>query len=264
MPTFCKKFVVLALLITLLPFNAWAGVTKSATLNGTTQGFTAADSASLSVTGNMTLECWVKLSAEPGVGVEWDILDKHDNGDSANGRSWTWSYMNSGGTKQLFWRNSSDGTSGNQTTGSVNTTLGTATWKHLRAVYTAAAGTVDMYVDEVSVGQVTAQKTSIFDSATVVSIGMRGDSAHSATGIPQISLCRVWNTTHTTDDKCTVYATATSNMQAEWSLDNVLTDASGNTNTLTNVNTATFTTDIPSCLGGVTNSFWHFIMMLPF
>lgn len=48
-----------------------------------------------------------------------------------------------------------------------------------------------------------------------------------------LGVIRIWNNEHTASDQTTVYGSAQTNMQAEWSLDGVLTDASGNGLTLT-------------------------------
>lgn len=60
---------------------------------------------------------------------------------------------------------------------------------------------------------------------------------------------RVWNTTRTGANILADYQTqltgSEKNLQAYWKLDNALTDSTANANTLTNVNTAIFTSDVP-------------------
>lgn len=224
--------------------------TQSASLNGTTQGFSAADSASTSPTGDMTCEAWVKLNAEPGVGVEYDIISKHDNGGGANGRSFTTTYNNNGGTLQFTVRVSTDGTSANQSVGTLNHTFGTGTWNHIAFSYTASTGTFVIVKNGSSLGSITGQKTSIFDSTTPLTIGIRGDLT-SATLNGHIGMARLWkgvarSTADISASMCVVYGCPQTNMGGEWSLNNVLTDSSGNTNTLTNLNSTTFTSDVTS------------------
>lgn len=236
------------------------GLTQSADLErSSSQYFSAADSASLSITGNLTAEAWIKLESLPASGEEYDIISKHDNGASANGRSWITSYENSGGTYQFRWRNSSDGSSANQSTATWTSTLSTGTWYHVAFAY-STAGTVICYLNGSSLGSVGSQQTSIFNSVTRVTVGARDAGSGTAAAFldGRISLARLWDTTRSAGDIlaniCNVYGTATTNMQAEWSLNNVLTDASGNSNTLTNNNTATFGVDTPAVCIPVTNS----------
>lgn len=224
--------------------------TQSASLNGSTQGFSAADNASTSPTGDMTCEAWVKLTAEPGVSVEYDIMSKHDNGGGANGRSFTMTYLNNAGTLQFTTRISSDGTSANQTVGTLNHTFGTGTWHHIAFSYTASTGTIVVVKNGTSLGSITGHKTSIFDSTTALTIGIRGDLT-SASLNGRIGTARLWKGVARTAaqinaDICTTYGCPQTNLSGEWSLNNVLTDSSGNANTLTNVGTATFSADVTS------------------
>jgi hypothetical protein len=214
----------------------------------------------------MTVEAWIKVTTNPGNGVEYDIISKHDNGNSANGRSWITSYEQTGGVTGFRWRNSSDGTSGQQTTATWTQTLTTGQWYHVAFAY-ATSGNVICYLDGVSLGTVGSQKTSIYDSSTVVTVGARNNGTGAGASFlnGRVSLARIWSTTRSaaeiSDNMCNVYGTTTSNMAAEWSLNNVVTDASGNSNTLTNNGTATFTTDTPSTCGStpsVNSNFFAF------
>ena len=70
-------------------------------------------------------------------------------------------------------------------------------------------------------------------------------------------MVRFWSDVRTVteiaNNMCVVFGTAEAGMIGEWSLNDVLTDTSGNGFTLTNYNTATFTTALPGiCGGGVT------------
>jgi len=223
------------------------GLITSATLNGSTQYFSASDSASLSPTGNQTHEGWIKWASTPSSGNGVIVFSKY--AASGTDRGIAMSYENSAGTLRFHVRTSSDGSTVSE--GTLNYTVSTGSWNHYRFVY-STAGSVQIYVDQVSIGTISSLATSIKDNAAAYQIGFNTDiDGHIAA---QVSLWRVWDTTHTTNDVCTVYGTTTTNLQAEWSLDSVLTDGSGNSNTLTNNGSATFTADVPSVCTAVTSS----------
>lgn len=66
----------------------------------------------------------------------------------------------------------------------------------------------------------------------------------------KISLCRVWSVARTAtqiaDNMFTVFGAAETNMRAEYSFDDVYTDASGNAYTMTGINSPIFTADVPA------------------
>lgn len=208
----------------------------------------AADSVSTSPTGNLSCLAWIKLSNAPASNTEFTLFAKHDGGAS-NGRCFTFGYQDSGGTKQFIVRNSTDGTSGNQAVGTLNYTLPSSKWFHLAFVYTAAAGTVDVYVNGFNVGTISSMKTSILDGTVPFSLGARygtGSGEEILNGY--MSEARVWKAALTSTEIATEVHAATaqkSSVAADWSLDNVLTDASGNSNTLTGVASIAFATDAP-------------------
>lgn len=228
--------------------EAWAVNTYSATLiSASTQYFTAIDSTSLSITGDLTIEAWVNLSAGIPNNTAEEVVSKYVGGTSS--RSYYFQLLNIGGQYQmgLGIRNSSAGT---EVEKRVNiTTPTTGTWYHYAATYNTA-GEVKYYVDSSQVGVTqTGYPTSIQDTTTAVWIGNDPDgSGYLLNG--QIDEIRVWaaerTSTELNDNKCVAIDSA-ANLNASWHLDNSLVDSSGNSNTLTNVNSATFTTDFPSC-----------------
>lgn len=221
------------------------GLTQSPTLNGSTQYFSAADSASLSLTGAQTWEGWFNFTTLPASGSAAILLNKYVTASS--NRSLSYELANNAGTLQFQPRSSATGAGGTGGT-TVNWTPSTGVWYFIRFIY-STAGTAAIYVDDMTtaIGTSTGLDTSIFDSTAPFEIG--NADFRGATFNGRTSLVRVWTGSHTTSDKCTVYGTATTNLKAEWSLDNVLTDASGNTNTLTNTGTVTFSAGVPSTCG---------------
>lgn len=208
------------------------------------QFFTATDTAALSITGDLTVECWVKFTSMPAdraclvtkpnaVGDAYDAyhLELNKNGANYDLRGLT----HIGAVTQVV------------TYASWNPA--TATWYHVAYTRTSASGVQKITVDGVEVASVSNTTGAANNSTSAVYLGRFGDAtALNLDG--RLSLVRIWNAVKTPTEintnKCEVFGAATTNMQAEWSLDNVLTDASGNAHTLTNNNVATFTSDLPT------------------
>lgn len=215
------------------------GLTKSANLvPASSQYFSAADSASLSVTGDVTLECWVRFNALSG--TQW-IASKKADDDNYDCYS---IYVTTTALSARFY----NGTNYEDET--VSWTASTGTWYHLAVVRSGTS--VLFYVNGSQQGSTQTQTTvtgALQNSTAIFAIG-RYRAADGRYFDGDISLVRVWNVARSSGDisanMCTVYGTGTTNMQAEWSLNDVVTDASGNSNTLTNNGTATFTTALPS------------------
>jgi len=228
------------------------GLTQSANLaTASTQYFTAADSASVSPTGNMTFEAWIKPTS---TGLEKPLLTKA--GDSGNTFSYYLFMASGGGVECAVSENGGFG-AGNVVEFNGGTGFVADTWQHIAMVFTASTGKLEVFRNAVSIGSNTVGTVnSIFDSAGAFRLGVNRDYNAGFDG--RISLARLWSTARTStelaDNMCVVYGTATTGVLAEWSLNNVLTDASGNGNTLTNNNSATFVTDVPTVCAPVANS----------
>ena len=106
---------------------------------------TSGDSASLSITGNMTAEYWIKFDSLPNTLYPFETISKYGGG--TNQRAWAYGYGDNAGTKKFVATISSDGTGVALTRAELNySSITTGTWYHIAYVYTAAAGTVDVYV----------------------------------------------------------------------------------------------------------------------
>lgn len=231
-----------------LTYTVAYDLTQSGELDGSSQSFSAADSASLDNTGNQTHEGWLWFDTTPGTGVGYCIFDKY--AATGNQRGISVVYENSGGTLRWLARISTAGTGGSVTSGTLNYTVTTGEWHHYRFVY-STAGTIQIYVDGSSIGTISSLGTSVFSNSASYRLGYNAEIASYFDG--KISLWRVWAETHTASDTCAVYGSGTANLQAQWTLDNELTDGSGNSNTLTNNGAATFPSSVPSiCTGVVT------------
>lgn len=227
------------------------GLTQSADLEaGSSQYFSRADTASLSLTGDFTLEGWVKFESLPGTDTKMQFISKWTGG-ATNDRTYQFYLRDSASVLQLVVFTSSDGAGTITDLETVDWTPSTGVWYHIAvSADLGVTSTYKFYVDGAQQGtDQTGLVPSMADTTAPFYLGVNGNATDSFFD-GRMSLWRVWSSIRTgteiNDNKCNVFGGATSNMQAEWSLDNVVTDASGNANTLTNVNTVTFGADVPS------------------
>lgn len=174
----------------LAPFDAIshvAGFTAASSMS-----LSANDSASLSITGNMTIELWVNLDSLPSSTNRMAFVAKYVG--TGNQRSFQARFFNNSGTYQLEFVNSAAG-SGDVVTVAVNWTPSIGTWYHLAFVYTAAAGSCKFYVNGVQQGTTqTGLNTSLFDSTAPLELGITDGNAPLDGKLADI---RVWNTART-------------------------------------------------------------------
>lgn len=212
----------------------------------------AADSTSLSVTGNLTLEGWFKFTTLPASGTDYTLAGKWV--DSGSQDDYLFELQNVAGVYKIRMINSNDGSSVGLAT--INWTPTAGVWYHIGIVFTAATPQIELFINGVSQGTATGTlKTSIHNGTGEFDIGI-----NNATGQPlngQVFLLRVWAATRSgaqlLANQCTLLGTTT-NLSAEWSLDNTLNDNSGNSNTLTGHNTPTFIADFPATCAVILNS----------
>ncbi len=207
----------------------------------------AADSASLSVTGSITLECYIKMSsAVPTNGYVWLITKWQDT--VSNQRSYGLGLVDAAGTVSLRFVTSNNGTALDidaQRTWAPSLN----TWYHVAVVFTSGSK-VQFYINGVQQGaDVTTTSTAIFDGTAKLALGainVDGTAREFLDGL--IDEPRVWNVARTASQISTYYqsdVTGQTGLQAYWQLNNGYTDASGNSNTLTAVNTPSFSADVP-------------------
>jgi len=154
------------------------------------QYFTAADSASLSITGDMTLQAWIKRETDGGGFV---ICSKYKSlGDE---RSWSFEFNASNNLLLFISANGISQTSSNST----GTIVAADGWKHIAVVYNAAAGTTAFYINGVASGTGSSQNTSIHNNTSLFAIGMRVNSGGAADAFfdGMIDEVRVYNVART-------------------------------------------------------------------
>ncbi|MBU2249783.1 MAG: right-handed parallel beta-helix repeat-containing protein [Gammaproteobacteria bacterium] len=198
------------------------------------------DTASLSITGDMTIECWVKVESAPS-GANATILSKYAY--TGNQRSWYLSYLNGGGTIRF----SVDDAGDNPSYADIVYTLTPGTWYHLAVAYDASAGSAVLYVNGSSVGTFTGLDISIFNSTAKFCIGSISEGESFFDGL--IDEVRVWNDIRTAQEILNNYNKeilgSEANLQGYWQLDNDYLDKTANANNLTAVNAPVFSVDVP-------------------
>lgn len=226
------------------------GLTQSLDVErGSSQYASATDSASLSITGDITAEAWIKVESFEGGGTPYPIVGKQQS--SINNGGWLLNVEDIGGGTWAPGFQVSGG-SGNATARG-DAGLSTGTWYHIAGTWTAGSGnSPKVYVNgvEVSYSSQTTGQSAILDSGEPTTIGGSNSSttpSRFADGLT--SLVRVWSVVRSeaniAANMCNVLG-ATASLAAEWTLDNTDNDNSGNSNTLTRAGGAAFVSDVPA------------------
>lgn len=209
-----------------------------------TQYLSAANASVLNPATTITIEAWVKFASTNN--ASYAVASKGNVGGISGPMIF---YINpSTGTMNLYVSNGAT-----TTTSTVSWTPTVSTWYHVAAVNDGVADVL-FYVNGVQQGA-TQTGANIFNTTDTAPFFIGAYSTNGTTGNAanfdgQVSLVRYWSIAESAStilaNMCTVFGSAQTSMIGEWSLDNVLTDASGNSLTLTNGNTVTFTTDTPA------------------
>ena len=160
----------------------------------------AVDSASLSITGDLSLECWVKFEALPAAsGFACFVSKYEDNTGVDDSRSYFFGLYNNAGVGNLRFIYSTDGTYQGVNDRNVTWTPDLATWYHVAVTFTAATPVLKFYVNGVQQGtDQSPTNTSIHDNASNLAIGA-GNTKNTARyfldGI--VDDVRVWNDVRT-------------------------------------------------------------------
>ena len=218
----------------------------------------AVDSASLSVTGNLTMECWVMCDVLPGSGIGCPMIFK---GDYNTNNSYQLYYLNNGGTPQIVCTIFSGAGNANLCSAAFTYTLTIGVWFHVAMVVTVAnaiSTKFELFVNAVSQGNGSTSvtgtaPTSIYDSGVKLGIGMCGDPVFLLTTYcfsGKFDEVRIWNTARTGAQIAANYQTELvgneSGLQAYWKLNNAATDSTANGNTLTLYNSPSYSTSVPT------------------
>lgn len=210
------------------------------------QYFTAADSASLSVTGDSTFETFVK--AESLVNDEMTLIWKDD--DAGTGFVYRMIIMPFDTTNDWTLYCRVNGTGGASVGAGTIYDLGfdVAMWKHVACTYTASTKAIRLWYagNEVTKNKANSSLAStITDSTGILYIGANTTPERHWDGL--MDEIRISNSVRYTGTFTppTQDFTADANTMALYHFATLTTDSSGNSNTLTNVNSVTQSTDIP-------------------
>lgn len=125
-----------------------------------------ADNASLSITGDMSVQWWVYLTDTVATASKAMYLKR----TGAGNRGIRLYMFNSGGGDTFKTTLSSNGSAETSKDISLLSNLSTATWYHIVWTYDASAGGCELWVDGTSQGTATLLPTSIYDNTAPVEI----------------------------------------------------------------------------------------------
>ena len=204
---------------------------------------TDAAQTGLDITGDMTIECWVKNESATISGDFRYIISKIKVDDDE--RSFRIGYYNNAGTPQIDVGISSNGVDAIYLR--KNQTLTAGNWFHIAIVYDASAGSIETFVNGSSIGTNTGYPNSIYNGVSDFMIGTHHSTGNYWDGL--IDDVRVWSDIRTATEISDNYQKELvgneANLVGYWKLNNSLLDETSNNNDLTNNNSAVFSTDIP-------------------
>jgi len=197
----------------------------------------------LDVTGDITIEAWVKPESLPSSGSAPAIAGKWQGSD----RGYVLFIWNDNGTQKILieYNDSSAARSKWYAT----YTLNTSSWTHIAATVDVSIPSATLYINgsSESLTSIETSATSIKNTATPFTIGALGDGTEPFDGL--IDDIRIWNYTRTSteiaDDRLRELNGNETGLVGYWKLNNSLTDSSDNANTLTNNESALHSTDTP-------------------
>ena len=200
-----------------------------------------ADNASLSLTGDLTLEAWTKPESTTINGM---IVGKMYI--SVNKRSYSL-FLDTNDTLRFFI--SSDGIGG--TAASTTDTITTGVWTHVAVTYDASAGTCQFYINGSASQSGSSLDTSIHDNDSRFSIGARDTEIGGVNfydGL--VDEVRAWNDIRSAGEVSANYLKQLVGDEAglvanyEWDGESYL-DKTANNNDLTPSGSPVFSTDVP-------------------
>jgi len=195
---------------------------------------TDASQSGLDITGDMTIECWIKPESSPSSAI---LVSKYGV-SSYSFKLWQTS-------TSIALTLTSDGAGVNSSFISHSITVGV--WQHIAVTYKASSGLVTLYINSTSTGTATNTKTSIFNSSADFEIGSNRSGNNTYDGL--IDEVRIWDDVRTATEIADNYQTELvgdeANLQGYWRFNNDYTDETSNGNDLTASGSPVFSTDVP-------------------
>jgi len=210
--------------------------------SGSSQYASVADTAALSITGNLSIEAWINLESDK----THVLISKWD--EATNRRSYSF-YINTTNGK-LHFVISSDGITPTDVSSNYSfftnvNSLGT--WIHVAVTYNAAAGTCKFYINGVLDSTASGLATSIHDNTSAFAIGANdtlGTPANFTDG--KVNQVRVFASERSaTQILADIHSESANGSAGYWKLNGNYLDSSGNNQTLTATGSPVFTTDVP-------------------
>lgn len=210
--------------------------------SGTTDYAYHNDASAYDITGDLTIEAWVKPESLPTSGNTVAFAGKYDFDN--NQRSYYLGYANVAGTGKLRFVTSNACTSFVE--GDLAYTLTTGTWYHIAA--SKSGSTVTFYVNGTLVGTASVDAGQCNSNAKfAVGALIANSAALNFDGL--IDDVRLWSVARSgvqiSANMSTALTGAESGLAAYYKLDNLYTDATANGNTLTASGSPAFSSDVP-------------------
>lgn len=217
---------------------------------------TASDSVSLDLSGDHTIEAWVKMESLPADGSIMTLVAKQG---ASGAFGYFWAIYNISSVYTLKGGISSNGTNFDFHAKSLGT-FNTGTWYHVAVAFTASTHTAEFYKDGVSLGtDATGTLTSINNNNQLFHLGAVNQGSPGSFLDGLIDEVKIYSDVRTAGEILTdMYSEPPTgnNLVAYWSLNNVATDGSGNSNTLTLQGSPSYSTTVPfTSYGGAMASF---------
>ncbi len=213
----------------------------------------AADSASLSQTGDISIEGWIKLEQLPSTaGSSFGFVSKA----KANQYSWYF-YITSAADKlySAYYGNLDASTRSSTTCDTAFDGDDVGVWRHIAVTIDVSAKAFTFYIDGNAKTDTTDSTTaaSIADGSSRLDIGSSDEASFSFFD-GKMKNIRIWSDVRSQaeidDNKCvenSEFTVGVDNLVDAWSFENTLDSQSGN-NDLTAVGSPVFSEDVPDCL----------------
>jgi len=223
--------------------------------SGSSQYASRADTASLSITGTLTVEAWIKPES---IATQQCIVAKWYQDGSVKAYHFYHSPLAGGSVLSFYYSGDGAAESGADS----NICLSQADigkWVHVSVVVTPATKSVAFYKNGALISSHTASgsQTAIQDNSASFGIGARDIQGTPDTFFDgKICEVRLWNTARTQAEiQGNMFHNLAGNesgLAGYWKLDNAYTDSTANGNTLTGTGSPVFSADVPAKLTNAT------------
>ncbi len=234
-----KIFTIIAIILFLSNPVYGANTNSLNFVLASSQYATAADSVSLSFTGNFTIEFWIKAGS---FASQQTVINKGDPSVNNDYTIYTLGGANAGKIYIIWQTNASAQNSQFYTAEAVPT----STWTHVAIACTVATPTCAFYFNGVlktTIPEGTLNATSVNNSTYLLWMGARNYGAAPMYLDGKLDDVRIWSVVRTATQILNNYnieTTDTTGLVAYWKLNDSALDETANDNDLTLVNGATY------------------------